>query len=85
MKRIHQLFEQRVAQSPDLPFLMLQDRVITLAGLAQMVDQLAQEMRQDGVRPGDRVLVVAENCPEHVALVLACSQVGAWTAESMRA
>lgn len=29
------------------------------------------------MRPGDRVLVVAENCPEHAALILACSRVGA--------
>jgi len=31
------------------------------------------------VQPGDRVLIVAENCPEHVALILACSRVGAWS------
>jgi long-chain acyl-CoA synthetase len=76
--RIHQLFDERVAQAPDHPFLFLKDGVITLGALAQQVNLLETELRASGVRLGDRVLVAAENCPEHVALVLACSRVGAW-------
>jgi acyl-CoA synthetase (AMP-forming)/AMP-acid ligase II len=40
---------------------------------------LEAELRAQGVLPGDRVLAVAENCPQHVALVLACSRIGAWS------
>ena len=76
--RIHQLFDARAAQAPDHPFLCLTDGVITLGQLASQVDALETELRETGVRLGDRVLVAAENCPEHVALVLACSRVGAW-------
>ena len=76
--RIHQLFDARAAQAPDHPFLFLTDGVITLGQLASQVDALEAELRETGVRVGDRVLVAAENCPEHVALVLACSRVGAW-------
>jgi long-chain acyl-CoA synthetase len=76
--RIHQLFDERVAQAPEHPFLYLTPGVMTLGQLAQQVDLLEAELRQAGVRVGDRVLVAAENCPEHVALVLACSRVGAW-------
>ena len=76
--RIHHLFDERVAQAPDHPFLFLTQGVMTLGQLAQQVDLLEAELRQAGVRVGDRVLVAAENCPEHVALVLACSRVGAW-------
>ena len=76
--RIHQLFDERVAQAPHHPFLFMPERVMTLAQLAQQVDALEVELREAGVRLGDRVLVAAENCPEHVALVLACSRVGAW-------
>ena len=76
--RIHQLFDERAAQAPDHPFLFMPDRVMTLAELAQQVNALEAELREAGVRLGDRVLVAAENCPEHVALVLACSRVGAW-------
>lgn len=76
--RIHQCFDERVAQAPDQPFLFLPDGEMTLRELSACVDQLEAELRADAVRPGDRVLVAAENCPEHVALVLACSRVGAW-------
>ena len=76
--RIHHLFDERVAQAPAHPFLYLTQGVMTLGQLAQQVDLLEAELRQAGVRVGDRVLVAAENCPEHVALVLACSRVGAW-------
>ena len=76
--RIHQLFDDRVAQAPHHPFLFLTHGVMTLGQLAQQVDALEAELREAGVRLGDRVLVAAENCPEHVALVLACSRVGAW-------
>ena len=76
--RIHHLFDDRVAQAPDHPFLYLTQGVMTLGQLAQQVDALEAELRDAGVRVGDRVLVAAENCPEHVALVLACSRVGAW-------
>jgi long-chain acyl-CoA synthetase len=76
--RIHHLFDDRVAQAPDHPFLYLTQGVMTLGQLAKQVDLLEAELRQAGVRVGDRVLVAAENCPEHVALVLACSRVGAW-------
>jgi len=48
-------------------------------GLGQLVHALEAELREQRVRPGDRVLIVAENCPEHVALILACSRVGAWS------
>jgi long-chain acyl-CoA synthetase len=76
--RIHHLFDERVAQAPAHPFLFLTQGVMTLGQLAKQVDLLAAELRQAGVRVGDRVLVAAENCSEHVAMVLACSRVGAW-------
>lgn len=76
---IHELFDARVASAPDQAFLFMPDNTLTLAGLGALVTQLAQELRADGVQAGDRVLIVAENCPEHVALILACSRVGAWS------
>ena len=76
--RIHHLFDHRVQEDPDHPFLYLKQGQITLGELAFSVDALESELRQSDVRLGDRVLVVAENCPEHVALILACSRVGAW-------
>ena len=53
--RIHQLFDARAAQAPDHPFLFLTDGVITLGQLASQVDALETELRETGVRLGDRV------------------------------
>jgi long-chain acyl-CoA synthetase len=73
---IHALFDRRCAAQPDHTFLFMPDGTLTLGQLQQRVDVLEAELRSLGVLPGDRVLIVAENCPEHVALILACSRVG---------
>ncbi len=79
LSRIHELFDLRRAQSPQQVFLHLPERTLNFAALGELVDRLEAELRAQGVLTGDRVLVLAENCPEHVALVLACSRVGAWS------
>nr|WP_151446412.1 class I adenylate-forming enzyme family protein [Lacisediminimonas profundi] len=79
MPRLHDLFDRRLAQSPEHAFLYLPGSAITLRSLGAMVAVLEQELRSEGVQPGDRVMIAAENCPEHVALILACSRVGAWS------
>ena len=79
LERIHQLFDLRRAQSPRQVFMHTLQGPITFAALGAMVDALEAELHAQGVQAGDRVLIVAENCPEHVALILACSRVGAWS------
>jgi len=79
MRRIHEAFDDWLARDPQRPFLHLPGRDVDFAALGALVDALERELRDDGIRPGDRVLIVAENCPEHVALILACSRVGAWS------
>lgn len=78
-ERIHDLFDARAALAPTQPFLFTPAATLTLADLDALVSTLEQELRADGVRAGDRVLIVAENCPGHVALILACSRIGAWS------
>lgn len=77
--RIHALFDARVAEAPQQPFLYTHGGTLSLGQLDELVGRLQAELLALGVRPGDRVLVAAENCPEHVALILACSRVGAWS------
>lgn len=78
--RIHELLDHWLAQAPDQPFLHLPDgRTLSFADLGALTDTAEAELRELDVRPGDRVMVVAENCPEHAALILACSRVGAWS------
>ncbi|RLK38707.1 acyl-CoA synthetase (AMP-forming)/AMP-acid ligase II [Cupriavidus plantarum] len=78
--RIHHLLDHWVAHAPDRPFIHLSDgRILTFADLDALTTQAEAELRARRVRPGDRVMVVAENCPQHAALILACSRVGAWS------
>jgi malonyl-CoA/methylmalonyl-CoA synthetase len=71
-------------RSPDRVFLHLRDSdgepaTMTYAQVGALVDTREAELRSDGVHAGDRVMVVSENCPQHLALILACSRVGAWS------
>lgn len=83
--RIHQLFDAWLAREPQRPFILLAPEAdgrvpsLSFADLGALVEPLVDELREAGVGPGDRVLIVAENCPEHVALLIACSRVGAWS------
>ena len=79
-ERIHHLLDRWLAEAPQRPFIHLPDgRNLSFADLGALTDTAENELRALQVRPGDRVLVVAENCPEHAALILACSRVGAWS------
>ena len=79
-ERIHHLLYRWLAEAPQRPFIHLPDgRSLSFADLGALTDTAEAELRALDVRPGDRVLVVAENCPEHAALILACSRVGAWS------
>jgi long-chain acyl-CoA synthetase len=83
MQFIHELFDERVkqakAQAPECQFLYLKNEALTLAQLSALVDTLEAELKVLDVRPGDRVLIIAENCPQQIALILACSRIGAWS------
>lgn len=79
LQRIHDPFDRWLKDEPSRVFLHLADQTLSFAHLGHLVDQVEAEMRADGVLPGDRVLIVAENCPEHAALILACSRIGAWS------
>ena len=78
LTRIHEpLFRQATAQ-PDAPALRdHDDRRVTFAELAGIVDELAADLSARGLRPGDRLLILAENCAALVALVMAASRLDA--------
>lgn len=77
--RLHDLFEQQLAATPDRIFLHSPEATLSYGQLARMVDAVQAELAGAGVLPGDRVMAVAENCAQHVALILACSRLGAWS------
>ncbi|MDF3834934.1 AMP-binding protein [Cupriavidus basilensis] len=77
-RRIHQVIEPWVCRQPEA--LALQDKRgrVSYGELAVAIEDGAQRLRQLGVRPGDRVLMVAENCVALGVLVLAASAMDAW-------
>ncbi|HYW91682.1 MAG TPA: AMP-binding protein [Gammaproteobacteria bacterium] len=50
----------------------------TYADFERVVADAAALLRDAGVRGGDRVLLVSENCPGLGALIMACSELDAW-------
>jgi malonyl-CoA/methylmalonyl-CoA synthetase len=81
--RLHDAFDGWLRRDSQRPFIFLPPgepaQALSFADLGRQVDALQEELLQARVRPGDRVLIVAENGPEHVALILACSRIGAWS------
>jgi long-chain acyl-CoA synthetase len=77
--RIHDLLEARAARTPESVFIFEPDATTTYTALQAMTETATQDLLDAGVRPTDRVVLVAENCAAHIALLMACSRIGAWS------
>lgn len=78
MMRIHDHLDAQCAARPDAPALRDHDGTrLTYAGLAQAARALAADLAARGLRPGDRLLILAENCAALVGLVMAASRLDA--------
>jgi acyl-CoA synthetase (AMP-forming)/AMP-acid ligase II len=64
--------------APDAPALIDLGTTWTYAQLRRAVAQQAALLRDAGVRPGDRVMVISENCAAQVALLFAIASIDAW-------
>ncbi len=51
-------------------------RLLTYAELDRDSSRLAAELTERGLARGDRVAVLADNCPEYVTLFFACAKAG---------
>jgi len=76
------LLARRAAERPDHPLLVWvpeagPQRNWTYAAFAHDVARLAGGLAARGVKPGDRVLVHLENCPETLIVRFACAWLGA--------
>jgi acyl-CoA synthetase (AMP-forming)/AMP-acid ligase II len=76
--RISAIARDGAARAPDAPALHEDGRLWTYAQLGAEVDAHAALLRQLGVRAGDRVMVVGENCVAQVALIFAAAELDAW-------
>jgi len=76
--RITDVVRPWAAQSPDHPALSEASGTWTYTQLAAAISQAQTWLTRKGVRPGDRVMIVGENCREFIALLFAVSALDAW-------
>jgi len=65
-------------RSPDKPVLVETAGTWSYRQLALAVDETRAWLLDAGVRPGDRVMIVCENCRAFVAILLATASIDAW-------
>src|SRR6266852_7304458 len=76
--RIHQLADSYVAKSPDRVALLEDGASWTYRELDRSVKEVATVLGSLGVRAGDRIIIVSQNCIALAALLLAASRIDAW-------
>jgi long-chain acyl-CoA synthetase len=76
--RISDVATRWATESPDRPALIEVSGTWTYAQLAAAVAKTASWLQEHEIRPGDRVMIVCENCRAFVALLLATARLGAW-------
>ena len=76
-RRIHQVFDSHVAEFPDRVAL-IEDGTWTYRELDRSVAGIATVLGSLGVRAGDRMMIVSENCIALAGLLLAASRIDAW-------
>jgi long-chain acyl-CoA synthetase len=76
--RISDVVKPWAERSPDQPGLVEAAGTWTYAQLASVIAETQGWLRDLDVRPGDRVMIVCENCRAFVAILLALSELNAW-------
>jgi fatty-acyl-CoA synthase len=77
---IADLIEARVAEGPDRPAILFEDRVVTYAELDAQANRIARWASGLGLGRGDVVALLMENRPEYVCTWLGLAKIGAVTA-----
>ncbi len=74
---IHQRIEEQAAARPDALAVLHQGRTLSYAELNRRANALASHLREQGVRPDDRVVIVARRGLETLVALLAILKSGA--------
>jgi long-chain acyl-CoA synthetase len=77
--RIHQVIDRAAHEMPDRAALIEDDAAWTYRELQHAVEEISKTLRSLSIRPGDRVMLVSENCIALAALLLASSRIDAWS------
>src|SRR5215475_276206 len=72
--RIHQVFDRHVAATPDSVALVEDGETLTYRQFDRAVAGTTAALREFGIRAGDRVLIVSENCISLACLLFATSR-----------
>lgn len=76
--RLHQVVDRFSRETPDHPALVEDGGVWSYRQLADSIPSIAAALRSLGIRPGDRMMIVSENCIALAGLLLAASSIDAW-------
>ena len=75
------LFQETVKKYPNKVAILFEDRKITFRELDELSNKIANLLRTStGLRHGDCMAIFMENCPEYLAVFLACSKIGVTSA-----
>ena len=77
-RRIHDIVSLNAARNPNAEALREGESAWTYAELAEATDAVESSLSAAGVRAGDRVMLVGENCAALVALLFGVSRRDAW-------
>ena len=70
-------FNYHAAQTPDKPYLIINDSTLSYAQSNGMARRLANALLGMGVKKGDRIALMAPNVPQYVIALQACFKIGA--------
>jgi acyl-CoA synthetase (AMP-forming)/AMP-acid ligase II len=76
--RIGAIVRGHAAATPAAPALKEDGRTLSYAGLQSEIDACADWLRELGVQPGERVMLVSENCIAQVVALFAIASLDAW-------
>jgi long-chain acyl-CoA synthetase len=77
-ERTSDIIRPWVSSAPDKPALVEASGTWTYRQLADAIAEAKNWLAALGVRPGDRVMLVCENCRTFVAILLALAEIDAW-------
>src|ERR1700677_3745386 len=77
-RRVHDVIDQYAAQTPHRQALVEDAVTWNYRELHDAVRKIAAALRSLGIRPGDRIMIVSENCIALAGLLFAASRIDAW-------
>lgn len=76
--RLHGIVDRQLTGNAMGHVLFHDEHYWTYADLSASYRSIAEILKAQGVRPGDRVMIIGENCPALVAALFALSSLDAW-------